>query len=71
MITRGSDKEIAKIEAIPVGNPDPLEPRPWLSWGDCHIKDCETPILDMHWLENRPFSEWEDNGDVYVRLDEA
>ena len=51
-------KEIARIESLPQRFSDPLEPRPWLSWSDCHICVCVVPADNHDWLENLPFSKW-------------
>lgn len=52
-------KEIARIESLPQRFSDPLEPRPWLSWSDCHVIDrIAAPDLYLRWLENLPFSQW-------------
>jgi len=39
-------KTIARIEAMPKWLSDPLEPRPWLSWSDCHVLDRIAPVYD-------------------------
>ena len=54
----------AKIEAKPTWNPDPLEPRPWLSWSDCHVRDRICPACDLGRLENLPFSKWATEGSL-------
>lgn len=66
-----NENEIAKIKTIPVLASDPLEPRPWLSWSDCYVKDLEAPDSDFSWLEDRPFFEMVDDGDCHVWLEEA
>jgi hypothetical protein len=63
-------KEIARIESQPKRLPDPLEPRPWLSWSDCHVTACVAPADPyLRWFDNCSFSEMEDNGDTYLLLD--
>lgn len=52
-----STKEIAAIEKQPERRLDLLEPRPWLSWSDCHVQDREAPSEDMSPFEGRLFSE--------------
>jgi len=51
-------KEIAIIDALPKMKPDWLEPRPWISWSDCHIRACVVPADNHDWLENLPFAQW-------------
>jgi len=66
---RLTPQEIARMEPVPQWFPDPLEPRPWLSWSDCHVIDCiADPDLYLRWLENLPFSEWLDREDISVWL---
>lgn len=65
-----SEAEIAEIQSKAVGSVDPLEPRPWLSWSDCFIKDCEAPAVDLHRFENCPFSEMTNDAGTLACIDE-